>query len=267
MKIATWNVNSVRARKDKLLAWLDKADPGILLLQETKVTDANFPTKDVEAKGYHVSHVGQPSYNGVAILSKSQPQDIVRALPGDDHDDQARYVEAVVDGMRVASVYVPNGSEVGSEKFAYKLAWLERLYAHAQALLALPEPLVIGGDYNVAPWPIDVYAPDELDGTVCYHPDERRGLRRLLNLGLYDAWRARNPGEQRFSWWHYQGRAHDQNHGYRIDHLLLSPGAIDGLQACGMDEEERARSQASDHIPVWAEIDPPQRHDFKRQAA
>ena len=241
-----------------LLAWLDDAKPDIVLLQETKVVDDAFPALEIEDKGYNIAVHGQKTYNGVAILSKGTIEDITRGLPGDDSDEQARYIEAIttIDNttLRVASAYVPNGSEVGSEKFAYKMRFFERLRHHLFTLLEWDEMLVIGGDYNVAPEIIDVYAPDKLDGTVCFHPDERAWFRQILHLGFVDTFRASHPDTQQFSWWDYRGGAWQQNKGMRIDHLLLSPQSIDKLTISGVDHDMRSQSQPSDHVPVWCEL-------------
>lgn len=254
MKIAAWNVNSVRARLPRVLEWLGSAAPDVALLQETKVEDSKFPREPIEDLGYNLALRGEAGgRNGVAILARRPIEDVVAALPGDD--GEARYVEALVGGtVRVASVYVPNGTRVGSDRFAYKLDFLGRLRDRARELLALEEMLAIGGDLNVAPTPLDVYDHEALDGTVCYHPDERARLRALLHLGLYDAFRARNPAARRFTWWPYQGRAHDLDQGMRIDHLLLSPRAVDRLEACGIDDDARAGPAASDHAPVWCTL-------------
>lgn len=258
VKICTWNVNSVKARLPHLLAFLKEQAPDIALLQETKCTDDAFPRLEIEELGYNLALSGEKSYNGVAILSKTPVEDITRGLPGDDADAQARYIEAVTGGktpLRVASVYVPNGQEVGSDKFAYKLRFLERLQAHIGALLAYEEWLVLGGDYNVAPEPADVWDPVRLDGTVCYHPDERARLRAILHLGVYDAYRLVHPADKApsgngFTWWDYRARGFEQNHGMRIDHLLLSPQAADRLQSCEILKELRTAERASDHVPV-----------------
>ena len=252
MKIATWNVNSIRARLPVTLAWLDQARPDVALLQETKVTAEQFPAEPFEDRGYNVVARGEAGgRNGVAILAKRPLEDLRERLPGDDGDAEARYLEAVVDGVRVASVYVPNGTSVGSERFVYKLAFLDRLRAHAAELLEFEEPLVIGGDYNVGPYPIDVFDPQALDGTICYHPAERAKLRALLHLGLYDGFRVVEPRTRAYSWWDYQGRSYRANQGLRIDHLLLSPQAVDRLEACAIDPEPRAAKAPSDHVPVW----------------
>jgi len=254
VKIVTWNVNSIRARLPRVLAWLAAARPDVALLQETKVADEQFPAEPLEELGYNLATVGEPGRNGVAILAKSPIEDLCRALPGDVDDQEARYLEGVVGGVRVASVYVPNGTALGSPRFAFKLAFLDRLRTHAQDLIELEEMLVIGGDYNVGPYPIDVYDPAALDGTICYHPDERAKLRALLHLGLYDAFRTVEPRSRAYSWWDYQGRFFRANQGLRIDHLLLSPQAVDRLETCGMDAAERAAKAPSDHVPVWCTL-------------
>jgi exodeoxyribonuclease-3 len=255
VKIAAWNVNSIRARLPVALAWLDRARPDVALLQETKVTVEQFPAEPFEDRGYNVVARGEAGgRNGVAILARRPIEDVRARLPGDDLDQEARYLEAVVDCVRVASVYVPNGTAVGSERFAYKLAFFDRLRSHAAVLLELEEPLVIGGDYNAAPYPIDVFDPQALDGTICYHPAERAKLRALLHLGLYDAFRIAEPRTRAYSWWDYQGRSWRANQGLRIDHLLLSPHAADRLETCAIDREPRALKAPSDHAPVWCTL-------------
>jgi exodeoxyribonuclease III len=252
VKIVAWNVNSIRARLPVALAWLDQARPDVALFQETKVTPEQFPAEPFEERGYNVVARGEVGgRNGVAILARRPIEDVRERLPGDDADQEARYLEAVVDRVRVASVYVPNGTAVGSERFAYKLAFFDRLRCHTADLLEFEEPLVIGGDYNAAPFPIDVFDPQALDGTICYHPAERAKLRALLNLGLYDAFRIVEPRTRAFSWWDYQGRSWRANQGLRIDHLLLSSQAVDRLETCAIDREPRAAKAPSDHAPVW----------------
>ena len=255
MKIAAWNVTSIRARLPVALAWLDQARPDVALLQETKVTPEQFPAEPFEERGYNVvAHGEAGGRNGVAILAKRPIEDVSRHLPGDDADEEARYLEAVVDCVRVVSVYVPNGTALSSPRFGYKLAFFDRLRRHASDLLELEEPLVIGGDYNVAPYPIDVFDPQALDGTICYHPAERAKLRALLHLGLYDAFRVCEPRTRAYTWWDYQGRSWRANQGLRIDHLLLSPHAIDRLETCAIDRETRGAKAPSDHAPVWCTL-------------
>ncbi|MBN66647.1 MAG: exodeoxyribonuclease III [Rickettsiales bacterium] len=260
LSIATWNVNSIKSRLQHLTDWLrsDNA-PDIVLLQEIKVVNENFPAMEIEELGYNIAVHGQKTYNGVAILSKHPIDDVVTTLPGEPEDEQARYIEAVIslDGgaVRVASIYVPNGQAVDSDKFQYKMRFFDRLYAHAQTLLAHEEKLVWGGDYNVGPYPEDVYDTKKLDGTVCYHADERAKFRALTHLGLYDAWRLKNPSTQQFSWWDYRGGSYAQNRGLRIDHLLLSPQAVDVLSECVIDESLRQLEKPSDHTPVICTLD------------
>lgn len=252
--IATFNVNSIKARLPNILNWLDSAKPDVVLLQELKCVNEAFPAMEVEERGYNLALHGQKTYNGVAILSKFPIDDIMRGLPGDETDAQARYIEAVLSlpgsALRVASAYVPNGQEVGSDKFRYKLAFYDRLYHHWQQQIRLNEAAILGGDFNCAPAPLDVYDPARLDGTVCYHPAERKKLRSLLYLGLYDAFRAANPAAQQFSWWDYRGNGYENGHGLRIDHLLLSPLAVDRMTGCTIDESPRREEKPSDHAPV-----------------
>ncbi len=254
VKIATWNVNSIRLRIAHLTDWLRNSAPDIVLLQELKATSEVFPYMEIEELGYNVALFGQKSYNGVAILSKLPLSDIKNGLPGDDGDAEARYIEAIASGkgfaLRVASIYVPNGQSPDSDKFQYKLRFLERLRAHVESLLRFEEVLVIGGDYNVAPDPIDVYDPQGLDGTTCFHPLERAALRAITHLGVYDAFRILHPEKQVFSWWDYRGNGFDAGKGMRIDHLLLSPQAADRLESCEIVHSLRELEKPSDHAPV-----------------
>jgi len=258
MKIATWNVNSVKARLPNVLEWLGHAAPDVVLLQETKCVAEAFPALEIEDAGYNIAVVGQKSYNGVAILSKYPLDDVVERLPGDEADEQARYVEAWVDagdaGLRVASIYLPNGNPVGSEKYPYKLAWMERLCAHAREMLATEDAFVLGGDYNVAPADGDVYDPANWADDALCRPETRARYRALLNLGLTEAFRALHRETGRYSFWDYQRRAFEADRGLRIDHLLLSPQAADRLTACDIDMVPRGKTKASDHTPVWCEL-------------
>ena len=261
MIVATWNVNSVKARLANLLDRLDEARPDVALLQETKTVDEAFPRLEVEERGYNCALAGQKTYNGVAILSKYPLEDVRGALPGDRKDDQARYVEAWVDaagaGVRVASIYLPNGNPVDSDKYPYKLAWMDRLRRHAAALLAPEEAVVLGGDYNVIPAAEDVYDPAAWAGDALFRLESRRAFRRILHLGYTDAFRALHAEGGRYTFWDYQGRAFEADHGLRIDHLLLSPQAADRLKACDIDIARRGRPHASDHTPVWCELSAP----------
>ena len=251
VSIATWNVNSVNARLPNVLDWLAAAKPDIALLQEIKCLDPAFPTEAMAEIGYNAAVHGQKSYNGVAILSRRPLEDVRRGLPGDEGDEQARYLEATVGDLRVATIYLPNGNPIGTEKFAYKLAWMERLRAHAAALLDLDQPVVLGGDYNVIPAPEDCHDPKAWAGDALFQPESRRAFRALLHLGYTEAFRALHPDERgAYSFWDYQGGAFQLDHGIRIDHLLLSPQAADRLLACAIDKAPRRQPKASDHTPV-----------------
>ena len=253
--IATWNVNSVNARLPNVLTWLDGAKSDIVLLQEIKCLDAAFPSEAVGELGYNAVAYGQKSYNGVAILSRRPIEDVTRGLPGDDGDEQARYLEATVGGVRVASIYLPNGNPIGTDKFGYKLAWMGRLRIHAAALLELDEPVVLGGDYNVIPEAIDCHDPKAWLGDALFQPESRRAFRSLLHLGYTEAFRALHPDERgAYSFWDYQRAAFQLDHGIRIAHLLLSPQAADRLVACTIDKAPRRLPRASDHTPVLVEL-------------
>lgn len=258
MKIATFNINGVKARIDALPAWLDDAQPDVALLQEIKSIDETFPREVFEDRGYNVETHGQKSFNGVAILSKLPLEDVTRALPGDESDEQARYIEATVIGdnhaVRVCDLYLPNGNPAPGPKFDYKLAWMERLYARAVDLLAQEMPFVMAGDYNIIPQSEDAAKPDSWREDALFRLDSRTAFRRLLNLGLTDAFRARTPGPDHYSFWDYQAGAWNRNNGIRIDHLLLSPEAADLLRDCQIDKEVRGRDKPSDHVPVWIEL-------------
>ena len=241
MKIATWNVNSIKARLPRLLEWLEAAQPDVALLQELKVTDAAFPMQPIEDLGYNIATHGQKTYNGVAILSKRPIEDVRCGLPGDENDEQARYIEAMVDTVRVASIYLPNGNPTDSDKFLYKLAWMDRLIDHARDMLKYDEIMVLGGDYNVIPEDRDCYDPVAFaDDALCL-PESRARWRQLQYLGLTEAFRARHPEISAFSYWDYQGGAWQKDNGVRIDHLLLSPQAADQLGKVGIDRTPRGQ--------------------------
>ncbi|MBM3567914.1 MAG: exodeoxyribonuclease III [Alphaproteobacteria bacterium] len=254
MKIASFNVNSVKARLPNVLAWLGEAKPDVCLLQETKTEDHGFPRLEFEDLGYNLALHGQKTYNGVAILSKQPLDDVVRSLPGDANDTEARYIEAFTGGIRVASVYVPNGQAVGSDKFRYKLGFLARLKTHAASLVGLEEPVAIGGDFNVAPDDADVHDPAAWRDQVLCHPEERAAFRRISHLGFTDALAALAPGGHAYTWWDYRAGAWPKDHGLRIDHILLSPKAADRLKSAGVDRKARGQEKASDHAPVWCEL-------------
>jgi len=254
LKIATWNVNSVKVRLPLLLDWLDQARPDVLCLQEIKCLAADFPLMEIRGHGYHAEIVGQKSYNGVALLSKVPARDVMVGLPGDGDDPQARYVEATFDELRVGSLYLPNGNPVGTDKYPYKLGWLDRLRRHAITLLRSERPFVLAGDYNVIPEAEDVYNPDSWREDALFRTETRQSYRALVNLGLVDAFRALHAEPHRYSFWDYQAGRWQRDEGLRIDHLLLSPRAADGLTAADIDKTPRGKDRASDHTPVWCEI-------------
>ena len=259
MKIATWNVNSIKARLEPALAWLKQADPDVVALQEIKTVDEGFPREAFEALGYNCAVHGQKTYNGVALLSKLPLEDVTPRLPRGDGDDHSRYLEAVVTGdkgaLRIASIYAPNGNPVGTEKFNYKLSWLERLRGHAKSLLANEEPVALIGDYNIIPEDRDCYDPKAWLGDALFQPQSKAALRTIENLGYTDAFRARNRAAGQYTFWDYQAGAWRKNHGIRIDHILLSPQGLDRLRGCGIDKYVREGDKPSDHVPVWAELD------------
>lgn len=254
MKIATWNVNSVKARLVHLTDWLKAASPDVVLLQELKCVTGDFPTLEIEAAGYRSAVIGQKAYNGVAILAKEKIENPIYALPGEEPDDHARYVEATVCGVRVASIYLPNGNPAGTDKFTYKLAWMERLVGHAQGLLRREIPVVLAGDYNVCPADEDVYDPVAWRDDALCRIEARSRFRALLNLGLSDGYRVFHREPHRYTFWDYQAGRWNSDEGLRIDHLLLSPHAVDRAAACDIDKSPRGKERASDHTPIWCEL-------------
>ena len=258
MRIATWNVNSIKQRLENLLFWLGETKPDIVCLQETKCVDGAIPREAIEALGYNVAVHGQKAFNGVAILSKLPFDEVTPHLPGDPEDDHARFLEAVIStregAVRVASIYLPNGNPPLTEKYPYKLKWMERLRHYASERLALEEPLILAGDYNVIPAPGDVTNPDDWHGDALFLPETRARFQGLIHLGLTDALRASTDEPGLYTFWDYQAGAWQRNKGLRIDHLLLSPQAADRLTSVGIDKEMRARDKPSDHVPVWAEF-------------
>jgi exodeoxyribonuclease III len=259
MKIATWNINSVRARIDTLKTWLQQAQPDVVCLQEIKSVNEAFPAEEIEATGYNLAVHGEKGFNGVAILSKSRLEDVQRGLPGDANDLQARYIEATVTSgeraIRIASIYLPNGNPIGTPKFTYKLAWMERLNAHARGLLAQETPLVLAGDYNVIPEPEDVRFPENWTEDALFQPQTRQAYRALINLGLTDALRACRGESGLYTFWDYQAGAWNKDNGIRIDHLLLSAQAADRLQCVSVEKHVRGWDKPSDHVPVMIELD------------
>ncbi len=256
IKIASWNVNSVKARLPNLLDWLRDAAPDVALLQEIKTVAENFPALEIEDLGYSVAVCGQKTYNGVAILSKRPLEDVTKGLPGDGEEAQARYIEAVVGGtLRVASIYLPNGNPVDSEKFPYKLDWMERLRGQIASRLAYEEVGVFGGDYNVCPTDDDVYDPAGWRDDALCRTESRKRFQAIVNLGLTDAFRALHAELGAYTFWDYQKGRWQRDEGLRIDHLLLTPQAADRLAACGIDKASRGKEKASDHTPIWCEIE------------
>jgi exodeoxyribonuclease III len=257
LRIASWNVNSVRQRLPHLLDYLRETAPDVVCLQELKCEDHAFPRSEIEDAGYNVATLGQKTFNGVALLSKAPLEDVTRGLP-DFEDVQARYIEALVPSesgvFRIASIYAPNGNPVESEKYPYKLAFLDALIAHARNLLALEEPVVLAGDYNIIPAPEDVHDPKAWAGDALFLPASREKLRRLLHLGYSDALRLTTDAPAQYTFWDYQAGAWPKNNGIRIDHLILSPQAADLLQNVVIDRAMRGREKASDHTPIRADF-------------
>jgi exodeoxyribonuclease-3 len=259
MLIATWNINSIKARIEQAVAWLKEASPDVVCLQEIKCEDAGFPTATFEDLGYNAAVHGQKTYNGVALLSKRPLSDIRRGLPAGDGDQQSRYLEAVVEGdegpVRIASIYLPNGNPPDTEKYPYKLAWMDRLIAHARELLALEEPLVLAGDFNVIPKAIDARTPQAWVSDALFLPQSRARFRELEWLGLTDAVRLHHPDQPGlYSFWDYQAGAWQKDNGIRIDHHLLSPQAADRLAGVRIDRHVRAWERPSDHVPVVIDL-------------
>ncbi|HUN44898.1 MAG TPA: exodeoxyribonuclease III [Stellaceae bacterium] len=254
MKIATWNVNSIKVRLPHVLAWLESARPDALCLQEIKCATEDFPMLELKGLGYHAAVSGQKTYNGVALLTREPARDVTVGLPGDDGDTHARYIEATVGDVRVASIYLPNGNPTDTDKFPYKLAWMKRLAARARELLAGEQPVVLAGDYNVCPTDADVYDPEGWRDDALCRPESRAAFRSLLHQGYTDAFRVFHTEPHRYSFWDYQAGRWMRDEGLRIDHLLLSPQATDRLAAADIDKAPRGRDKASDHTPVWCEL-------------
>ncbi len=259
MKIATWNINGVKARLESAVTWLRESDPDVACFQEIKCVTEAFPAAVFEDMGYNVAVHGQKGFNGVAVLSKRPFDEVsVRGLPGDEADLHARYIEVCVARtggiVRIGNLYLPNGNPIGTDKFAYKLAWMQRLRKRVEGLLELEEPFVLMGDYNVIPEPVDAKNPQAWTEDALFQPETRAAYRSLVNLGLTDALRACLPGPGIYTFWDYQAGAWQKDHGIRIDHILLSPQAADRLQAAGVDKLTRSWEKPSDHVPVWVEL-------------
>ena len=258
MKLATFNINGIKARIDALPAWLASANPDAVCLQEVKSVDESFPRELFEGMGYRVETHGQKGFNGVAILSKLPLEDVTRGLPGDPSDEQARWIEATVIGtkaVRLCGLYLPNGNPAPGPKYDYKLAWMARMEARAAALLAQEDPFVMAGDYNVIPQAEDAAQPLAWLEDALFLPQTREAYRRILNLGFTEAFHTRHPAPGHYSFWDYQAGAWERNNGIRIDHMLLSPQAADLLREAGIDKDVRAGEKPSDHVPVWIKLD------------
>lgn len=259
MQVATWNINGVRARIDTLLGWLKEAKPDAVCLQEIKCETEAFPRAAIEDAGYNVAVHGQKGFNGVALLSRRPLEEVKTGLDGDDADMHSRYIEALVPGekslLRLGGLYLPNGNPVGTEKFTYKLSWMDRLEAHASKLLAFEEPVVLAGDYNVIPMPEDARHPEAWVNDALFQPQSREKFRRLINLGYTDALRACTGAKDVYTFWDYTALSWQKNNGIRIDHLLLSPQAADKLKSCRVDAHVRGWDKPSDHVPVVVELD------------
>jgi exodeoxyribonuclease III len=258
MRIATWNVNSIKQRLDGAVAWLAERAPDVVCLQETKCVDDAFPREPFESLGYNVAVHGQKTFNGVALLSKYPFDEVNNGLPGDHTDDHARFMEAVIStaqgALRIASVYLPNGNSPETEKYSYKIGWMKRLFAYVRERLALGEPLILAGDYNVIPTGADVRNPQAWTSDALFLPQTRAQFRALMNLGLTDAVRATSDAAGVYTFWDYQAGAWQKNNGIRIDHMLLSPQAADRLGEVGIDRHVRSWEKPSDHVPVWLDL-------------
>ena len=255
MRIATWNINNINLRLPLLLAWLDATRPDVVALQELKSTAKDFPARELEHAGYGALVVGQKTWNGVALLARDvQPILVRQTLPGDPTDKQARYVEAAVNGVIVTSIYAPNGNPWPGDKFAYKLAWFERLTQHAAELLASGHHVVLAGDYNVVPTPRDIYVSSSWDDNALLQPEARAGFAKLLKQGWTDSVRRQHPQESMYSFWDYRRNRWERDAGLRIDHLLVSKRLKAKLRGAGVDRAVRAIEGASDHAPVWIEL-------------
>lgn len=262
MRIATFNINGIGARLPALLQWLDETKPDVACLQELKAPQEKFPEMEIRAAGYTPLWHGQKSWNGVAILARTvdggpEPQELQRGLPGDPEDEQSRYIEAAVNGILVACLYLPNGNPAPGPKFDYKLKWFARLHARAQELIDSGAPVVLCGDYNVMPTELDVYKPERWVDDALFRPESRAAFHKLMAQGWLDALRATHPDEVIYTFWDYFRNAFGRNAGIRIDHLLLSPALAPHLKSAGVDRDVRGREKPSDHAPTWIELDWP----------
>jgi exodeoxyribonuclease III len=255
LKIATYNINGINARLPLLLRWLKEAKPDVVCLQELKSPQDRFPLQAIEAAGYQAIWLGQKSWNGVAILSRSLPiQELRRSLPGDRNDDHSRYLEAIVGKMVIACIYLPNGNPYPGEKFDYKLKWFKRLQAHAKKLLQHEVPVLLVGDYNVMPAELDTYKPEKYIDNALFRKEVRAAYAKLLDQGWTDALRTLHPGKRIYTFWDYLRHAWERDAGLRLDHFLLSPDVAKRLKRGGVDKHVRGWEKASDHAPAWIEL-------------
>ncbi len=257
MRLATYNLNSIRARLPSLLAWLGRVEPDVVCLQETKVVDEAFPFTELEAAGYRAAATGQKTYNGVAILARTEIADVLRGMDDGVDDPEARLIAGTVHGVRVISAYVPNGSEPSSDKYAYKRRWLRRLWRHLVERYDPAQPLVLAGDFNIAPGPGDVASPNKWQGTVLFNEEMTARLEELLDWGLEDLLAKVHPGGGIYSWWDFRTRGFEKDDGLRIDHVLATSPVGAGCKDAWVDREERAREKPSDHAPVLVEVELP----------
>ena len=254
MKIATWNVNSINARMPQLAAWLKAADPDVVCLQETKCVDESFPYQELFDLGYYSAFYGQKSYNGVAILSKEEPSDVVKGLSDDDEESQKRFISATINDVRIVDVYIPNGQSLDSDKFEFKLNWMQRLRAFFDEACSTDDKVLLCGDFNVAPEPEDVWNPGAWEGHIHFSLPERAAINYIKQWGFVDAFRAMNGNVKEFSWWDYRAGSFQKNHGLRIDHIWVSPPLADTLEKCWIDQAPRKLEKPSDHTPLIAQF-------------
>ena len=267
MKIATYNVNGINARLPVVLRWLQQFEPDVVCLQELKAPQEKFPADAIEQAGYGAIWHGQKSWNGVAILARGQqPEEIGRVLPGDPEDLHSRYIEAMIDGLRIGCLYLPNGNPAPGPKFDYKLKWFTRLTKHAQGLISLDHPVILAGDYNVIPTELDAYKPERWVDDALFFPETRAAYQQLLAQGWTDALRALHPDEVIYTFWDYFRNAYARNAGIRIDHLLLNAPAAEMLAAAGVDREVRGWEKTSDHAPTWIQLTRPRKRSSQRQS-
>jgi exodeoxyribonuclease III len=255
VKIATWNVNSIRARENVVLDWLEANDPDLLMMQETKIPDQEFPEDGFGDLDYDVVYYGQQTYNGVAIASHREVQDVVRGLPGDDELAERRLIAGTVEGIRIICVYVPNGRQLGSASFRFKLVWLDRLHAFLEATVRPDQPVVLAGDFNIAPCDDDVWDVARYQGALFCSEEERSRFRRLIEWGFVDMVRHLDPTPRRFTWWDYRAGSWQKNHGLRIDHVLVTKPILERTRAITIDRDVRAGLDPSDHVPVTISLD------------